>query len=179
MTIRKLKYKDLDNFFLKEIYPLKINVNIGLTDDQRNDVNETLKTLYADSFMLMVKTLDYHWNIKGKLLKYLREMTMGQYQELFSSLTTISKRITTLGFDVPASLYQILHETTLMEKNSNLSPIALIADLIADNENIAKFIRNKITYVQGAKDETSVKILRERLETHETNAWELRSLIEK
>jgi starvation-inducible DNA-binding protein len=179
MTIRKIKYKDLDDFFLKESQPIKVNTNIGLTDNQKNKIYAVLKTLYADTFILMVKTLDYHWNIKGKLLGYMRELTIVQYQDLFASLSAIAERMNTLGFKVPTSLHQIMNGTTLEEKSIKISPIALIADLIKDNENISKFIRDELTAVYGAKDETSLTVLRNRLEVHEKNAWELRSLIEK
>ena len=179
MTIRKIEYKDLNDFFLNDSEPLKININIGLTDNQKDKIYSVLKTLYADTFILMVKTLDYHWNIKGKLLGYMRMLTIAQYEDLFASLSIIAKRMNTLGFEVPASLYQVLNETTLEEKTTKISPIALIADLIKDNENISKFIRDELTAVYGAKDETTLTVLRNRLEIHEKNTWELRSLIEK
>ncbi len=179
MAIRKIEYTDLNEFFLKDVQPLKINTNIGLTENQKNIIYSVLKTLFADTFILMVKTLDYHWNIKGKLLGYMRELTMAQYNDLFGSLSVIAKRMNTLGYEVPASLNQILSETSLYEKNTKISHIALIADLIKDNENISKFIRDELIVIYGAKDETSLTVLRDRLAIHEKNAWELRSLIEK
>jgi starvation-inducible DNA-binding protein len=179
MTIRRLEYKDMDAFFLKSEHPMKIKINIGLSDNQKNAIYRVLKELYADTFLLMVKTLDYHWNIKGNLLFQMRNLTFDQYQELFSTLSELAKRMKILGFESPTSLYQVMNNTSLVEKNSKASPIALIADLISDNENISKQIREKLTVVHGARDETTLNILRKRLEIHEDNAWELRCLIEK
>lgn len=179
MTIRKLEYKDLEKFFLSEIQPIKVSVNIGLSENQKKEIFFILKTLYADSFMLMVKTLDYHWNINGKLLNNLRIVTGEQYNELFFVLSKLSKRMKTLGFDVPGSIQQILEETRIQEKYERISPIAMVADLINDNENMLKFIRQEISVVYRAHDETTLNILRNRLETHENFAWKLRSLIEK
>jgi len=41
------------------------DINIGITDEQRKEITEALGHLLADSYMLYLKTHNYHWNVTG------------------------------------------------------------------------------------------------------------------
>ena len=59
-----------------------------------------LEKVLADSYALMLKTQNYHWNVVAENFKSLHEMFGAQYEELFTALDEIAERIRSLGSKV-------------------------------------------------------------------------------
>lgn len=57
--------------------------------------------MLADTFLLYLKTLNFHWNVKGPQFISLHKMFEEQYRDFWSALDDIAERIRTL--DQPAS----------------------------------------------------------------------------
>ncbi len=59
-----------------------MKIDIGIPDDQRAQIVEGLSRLLADTHTLYLKTLNFHWNVKGPMFNTLHLMFMGQYTEM-------------------------------------------------------------------------------------------------
>ena len=75
-----------------------------------NPVAESLKKVLASSYILSLKTQNYHWNVKGPHFKQLHDLFGEQYNELNTAIDDIAERIRALGTNEPAnySTYQSL-----------------------------------------------------------------------
>ena len=47
---------------------------------------EALENILAGSYLLMLKTQNYHWNVVGENFKPLHELFQIQYEELFTAI---------------------------------------------------------------------------------------------
>lgn len=156
-----------------------VELNTGLDAEARKQVSEKLKTVLADSYLLMLKTHYYHWNVKGRLFKSLHDLTEDQYNELFEAIDELAERIRALGHEAPGSfsVYQKISE--IEEAQSGLSDLEMTADLVKSHETLIRNLRPTLRVAEEAGDEVTVDMMVERLTVHEKNAWMLRSFIEK
>ena len=44
-------------------------INIGITEKNRKAICRELNKLLADSYLLYLKTQNYHWNVEGKMFQ--------------------------------------------------------------------------------------------------------------
>ena len=80
---------------------IKPQINIGIPEPDRMRIAEQLSILLADTYLLYLKTHNYHWNVTGRLFQTLHLMFETQYTELASAVDIIAERIRALGVHAP------------------------------------------------------------------------------
>ncbi len=138
-------------------------------------IAQQLGRLLADTYVLYVKTQNFHWNIIDERFFSLHKMLDEQYHALAEANDDIAERIRALKQPAPATLQQFLELTSLEEPIGTLSGNEMLQQLINDHTTIAENIRPWISKFQKEGDEGSADLLIERLRYHEKTAWMLRS----
>lgn len=136
-----------------------------------------LSQLLADTYVLYIKTQNFHWNVMGPHFFAYHKAFEAQYEELSAAIDMLAERIRALQAPAPASMTQFLKLTSLEESDDNITAEAMIEELLADHEFVAKNIQKFFTIVQNAKDEVTLDILIQRKTEHDKTAWMLRSTI--
>lgn len=157
----------------------KGTIQIGISDKDRKQITDGLSALLADSYMLYVKTHNFHWNVEGPMFNTLHVMFMGQYTELWNALDTIAERIRSLGEYAPGSYKAFAALTSIEESEKVPKAEKMIAELIKGHEVVIQTARRLIPVCADAHDEVTAGILTDRLEIHEKTSWMLRSLLAK
>lgn len=152
-------------------------INIGIKEKDRRAVCKELGRLLADTYMLYLKTQNYHWNVTGPLFQSLHQLFEEQYTELASSVDVVAERIRALGEFVPASFASFSKITAIKEEGSVPSTEEMIHNLVLGNELVASGARDMVSIVEEAEDDVTADLLVERMRVHEKNAWMLRSLL--
>ncbi|MFZ6051650.1 Dps family protein [Halocola ammonii] len=156
----------------------QIKPQTGISDEEREKISEGLKKILANSYALMLKTQNYHWNVRGHLFKPVHELTEAQYEDLFQAIDVIAERIRALGVLAPGSFEKYSNLSVLDKNNEEYSGEEMIADLVKGHETVIKITRDLIPLAADTVDEATVDMLTERLEFHEKNSWMLRSFLE-
>jgi starvation-inducible DNA-binding protein len=136
-----------------------------------------LDKILADSYVLMLKTQNYHWNVVGENFKALHELFQTQYEDLFTAIDEIAERIRALGSKVEGSFEHFKKLSDFRNANKNFDSKAMIQDLISDHELIAKILHEAIKLAQSEADEISADLFIQRAKIHEKNVWMLTSSI--
>ena len=152
-------------------------INIGIPEDRREAVAQGLSKLLADSYILYLKTHGYHWNVTGALFQTLHLMFEQEYTELAQAVDQIAERIRALGFYAPASYAQFIKMAQVKEEAGAPSAENMIRDLVSGHEITAKTARSVFSVCEKARDEATLDLLIQRIQTHEKTAWMLRSLL--
>ncbi len=152
-------------------------INIGLTDQQRQTIAKDLSRLLADSYTLYLKTHNYHWNVTGPQFNSLHLMFEAQYTELALAVDLIAERIRAIGVKAPGSYREYSALTSIDEAVGDLTAEQMVADLVKGHETIARTAREIFPVVDEARDEPSADLLTQRMQLHEKTAWMLRSVI--
>ena len=139
-----------------------------------NNVADSLKIVLADSYVLYLKTQNYHWNVTGPHFKSLHMLFEEQYTDLAIAVDDIAERVRMLGDVAPGSFAAFLKLTTLQEAKEGLSADAMVRDLSESGEQIAASLKVALKAAQDADDEVSVGLIAERMTVHEKNGWMLR-----
>ena len=153
-------------------------IDIGISTKDRAAISGALSKVLADSFVLYLKTHNYHWNVTGPMFQTLHVMFMGQYTELWTALDEIAERIRSLGFQAPATFKEFLRLSKIKETEGVLSADSMIRELIAGQDAVTRAAREALKIADKADDQPTVDILVQRMQIHEKNAWMLRSLID-
>lgn len=152
--------------------------NIGIAEDARAEIVDGLSRVLADSYTLMLKTLNFHWNVKGPMFRTLHLMFEEQYNELLPAVDQVAERILVLGHPAPASYSQFARLASIEEENGVPAARDMINQLKDDHETVARTARTALPAAEKAGDEATVDLLVQRMQTHEKTAWMLRALME-
>ena len=154
------------------------SINIGISEDQRQQIADGLGRLLADTWVLYGKTHGFHWNVTGPMFNSLHGMFDTQYNELWDSLDEIAERIRALGLPAPFGDSKLTQLATIKEADSIPAAMEMVAQLVADHEAVARTARSVFEIADAANDQPSADLLTQRLQVHEKTAWMLRSLIQ-
>jgi starvation-inducible DNA-binding protein len=140
-------------------------------------MSETLSAVLASSYSLTIKSQVYHWNVVGPLFKPIHELTEEHYNDLFAAIDIIAERIRALGHLTPMHQTLISDMITTNEAGDEVTPEAMIHDLVSSHEKIVRQMRDATGKAGEASDVVTEDMLTERLNFHEQAIWMLRAII--
>jgi starvation-inducible DNA-binding protein len=155
-------------------------INIGLTDEQRQGVIELLNADLADSYLLLIKTKKYHWDVVGPQFRSLHQLWEEHYEALTIGIDKLAERIRTLGGYPVGTAEGFLQHASIKEHPGDLpSADKMVQYLVSDREQIIRNLREHINRCsEEFHDEGTADFLTGMMEEHEQAAWMLRSFIE-
>ncbi len=152
-------------------------INLNLEQSIRQQVAHFLSLILADTYVLYVKTQNFHWNIVDARFFALHKFFEEQNKELAKAIDEIAERIRILGQHAPGSLKQFLEMSSLKESDGDLSGDDMILHLLQDHEALCRHLRERIELSSSLGDAGTADLLIQRLRAHEKTAWLLRSHI--
>jgi starvation-inducible DNA-binding protein len=155
-----------------------MDVHIGISKEDRKKIADGLSRVLADSYMVYLKTHNYHWNVTGKLFHSLHEQFENQYTELAEAIDEIAERIRSLGYRAPGSFREYSEITSIKEDTDQPEALDMVRRLAVDNETILRTARDVLPACEKAGDEATIDLITNRLHVHSKTAWMLRSHLE-
>ncbi|MDM7321849.1 MAG: Dps family protein [Gammaproteobacteria bacterium] len=154
-------------------------INIGLDDQQRQAIAGGLSRLLADSYSLFLMTHNFHWNVVGPQFNALHTMFEAQYTELFTGIDEIAERIRSLGEPAPGTFKQFEKLASFNIPEGMLDAHDMLIELVKGQEAVVRTARDILPVAEKANDQPTIDLLTRRMETHEKNAWMLRSMAQE
>ncbi|MEN3293479.1 MAG: starvation-inducible DNA-binding protein [Burkholderiales bacterium] len=156
-----------------------MEIDIGITEQDRHNIVEGLSRLLADTYTLYLKTHNFHWNVTGPMFQTLHLMFETQYTELAAAVDSIAERIRALGSPAPGTYSAFARLSSIKEPDGVPTAQEMIRQLVQDQEAVVRTARSMFETVGQANDEPTADLLTQRMQVHEKTAWMLRSLLEK
>ncbi|GAB3542448.1 Dps family protein [Noviherbaspirillum agri] len=156
-----------------------MDIDIGISEQDRQSIVDGLSRLLADTYTLYLKTHNFHWNVTGPMFQTLHLMFETQYNELALAVDLIAERIRALGSYAPGTYADFARLSTVKEPDGVPSAQDMIRQLVQDQEAVVRTARSMFKAVDQAGDEPTADLLTQRMQVHEKTAWMLRSLLEK
>jgi len=147
----------------------------GLDKKACQKIGATLSQALSNSYLLLIKSQNFHWNVVDPRFHSLHEFFEEQYDNLFEAVDEIAERIRMLGQKSPGSLREFLDLSVLDEADVNLSGDEMLQNLLSDHEAVIVSLREMIREAQEFDDEGTADMFVGRLRFHEKAAWMLRS----
>lgn len=136
-----------------------------------------LSKVLADTYVLYLKTHNFHWNVEGPNFRQLHLMFEEQYQDMWAALDEIAERIRALGAYAPGTYAKFAELATIKENQDIPKANDMLSELAADNERIVTTLTDAIKIAQDAGDEPSAGLLTDRQTVHEKAAWMIRAML--
>ena len=154
-----------------------MDINVGISNENREQIAAGLSNLLADSYTLYLKTHNFHWNVEGPQFNTLHLMFEQQYTELAQAVDEIAERIRALGVKAPGSYSEFAKLTSIDEAQGAESAEEMIRQLALGQEAVVRTARAAFPAADDANDEPTADLLTQRMQIHEKNAWMLRSML--
>ena len=138
-------------------------------------VTENLKKVLADTYSLLTKTQNYHWNVEGPNFSALHLLFEGQYNELFAAVDQIAERIRALGEKAPGSPSEFRKLSAITEGNAEFDANRMLKDLYESNQMVLSTLKKGLIAGEKASDASTVDLLTQRITAHDKASWMLKS----
>tara|TARA_R110000868_G_scaffold60378_1_gene184532 strand:- start:524 stop:970 length:447 start_codon:yes stop_codon:yes gene_type:complete len=142
-------------------------------------VADGLSHLLADTYLLYLKTQNFHWNVTGSHFTSLHHLFEEQYVQLTEAADLLAERIRALQAIAPGSFAEFLELTSLKEASGEYTANDMVASLLKDHEAISSSIERLLKSIENEGDEVTTDMLIQRKTEHDKTAWMLRSALEK
>jgi starvation-inducible DNA-binding protein len=154
-------------------------MDTGISAKDRQAIAHGLSRLLADTYVVYLKTHNFHWNVEGPMFQTLHQMFMEQYTETWNAIDLIAERIRSLGHYAPGT-YAEYHKLARVKETQGVPKAEqMVKLLIEGQEAIVKTAREVLPVAEKADDQPTLDLLTQRMQIHEKNAWMLRSLLKK
>ena len=140
-------------------------------------LSQALTTLLAENTTLYLKSLVFHWNVKGEQFYSLHELFEKHYRELAEANDAIAERLRTIGEDVPLS-YDMLRDKSAIQLNAKL-PLAqeMVKQLAQDHKHMAETCALVMKQAQEHDDSVTEDLAIQRATFHDKTRWMLESIL--
>jgi len=155
-----------------------MEINIGINKEHRKAIAGGLSKVLADSYLLYLRTHNYHWNVTCELFHSLHEQFEQQYTELAEAVDEIAERIRAVGHKAPGTFKEFNELTSLEENTEEPEALEMVRRLAIGNEQVIRTAQKALEPAREADDEATIDILTQRLHVHSKTAWMLRSHLE-
>jgi starvation-inducible DNA-binding protein len=153
-------------------------INTGISETDRKNIVAGLERLLADTYMLYLKTLYFHWNVFGPMFQPLHDVFEQQYQDLASAADEIAERIRSLGYPAPGTFREFNRLTSIQEESSLPDAMGMIRILVEGHETVIRTAREMVKVCEQSGDIATDDLITRRTEAHEKTAWMLRSFLQ-
>ena len=153
-----------------------MDINIGLSTKNRNEIIDLLNGILADTHVLYIKTRNFHWNVTGPDFSEMHKFFESQYVLLEPSIDEIAERVRSLGGVALGSMGEFLKASSLKEDIGALKTSKpMVTALLKDHEAVITNLRKAVNVTADKGDTGTSDFLTGLMESHEKMAWMLRS----
>jgi len=152
-----------------------MDINMGLSKDQREAMASAVGALLADTYALYFKTHAYHWNVTGPRFHDLHAMFEEQYRELWAATDEIAERIRALGLPAPISYGEMAEQASVTTDQTTPDADTMLKNLIEGHEQVVRTARKALKLADEHGDEATADLVAPRVTAHEKFAWMLRA----
>ncbi|HEX6155674.1 MAG TPA: Dps family protein, partial [Burkholderiales bacterium] len=138
-------------------------MDTGISPKDRAAIAQGLARLLADTYVVYLKTHNFHWNVEGPMFQTLHQMFMEQYTETWNAIDLVAERIRSLGHYAPGTYREYLALARVKETPGVPKAEQMIRLLIEGQEAVVKTARELLPLAERADDQPTLDLLTQRM----------------
>lgn len=143
-----------------------------LPDAASRKVTAALNTLVSDTFVLFIKTKNFHWHVSGQHFRDYHLMFDEQADQISATIDELAERVRKIGGTTIRSLGNIIKLATLEENDRDFVPPAdMMAELIADHRKLVAEMRKAHGIANDCDDVATASLLETFIDGAERRLW--------
>jgi starvation-inducible DNA-binding protein len=149
-----------------------LDTPVDLSNKTSHVVASALNEILADTFVLYVKTKNFHWHVSGPHFRDYHLMFDEQAIQIFATVDELAERVRKIGGTTIRSVGQIAELTTLSENNKQfVEPHEMLKELITDHKTIIANMRRAHTLTEKHDDVATASLLETFIDGAERRLW--------
>ncbi len=132
-----------------------------------------LNRYLASTYLLLLKTQNFHWNITGEHFYSYHNLLEDQYKDLQDAVDELAERVRKVGFLALGSFSQFSKVADIKESTKPCKSREMLTSLLSDHQTMADLAKDLIKLFQSKGDEASADLLVSRLHAHDKAIWML------
>ena len=139
-------------------------------------LQDALKSLLADVFLLYLKAHGYHWNVEGQDFSQYHDLFGDIYEDVYGSIDPIAENIRKLDEAAPFRLERLAKLAKIEDKASTSnSAKSLAKDLLSHNDKLIEQLKAAFDTANKENEQGIANFLAERIDMHQKWSWQLRA----
>lgn len=151
------------------------------TDLSREGVGEittALRQLLADTFVLYLKTKNFHWHMTGPYFRDYHLLLDEHSEQIFAMTDDIAERARKIGGTTLRSIGDISRHQRLKDNNDeSVVPKEMLAELSADNQALTRYLRSAHESCEKYNDVGTASLIEVWIDQTERRTWFLSETI--
>jgi starvation-inducible DNA-binding protein len=150
----------------------ELDTPIDLPNKATSAMAAALNEILADTFVLFVKTKNFHWHVSGPHFRDYHLMFDEQAKQIFATVDDLAERVRKLGGTTVRSLGHITQLATLPENDAEfVDPKEMLAELIADHKKVVAKMRKAHKRSEECEDAATAGQLELFIDGAERRLW--------
>jgi len=147
-----------------------MNTAVKATENGHQKVVAGLSQVLAESYVLSLKTQNFHWNVRGPMFQPLHSVFEEQYEELAEAIDEIAERIRAIGFPAPGTFSEFQNLSSVKKASGKPNALEMVKELLNGHETISKSANKVAAIAQVHGDERTADLMIQRIQAHDKAA---------
>jgi starvation-inducible DNA-binding protein len=141
-------------------------------------MEQTIKTAFANTFVMYFKAHVAHWNVEGILFGQFHDFFQEMYEDIYGAIDPFAEEIRKLNFYAPHTMDNLYSFKNIAEDPS-VKTVAteLLADLESSNSQVIESLNILFNEAEAANEQGLADFVAGRLDSHKKHGWMLRSYL--
>jgi starvation-inducible DNA-binding protein len=143
-----------------------------LSREATRDIAAALNGLLADTFVLYVKTKNFHWHMSGPHFRDYHLLLGEQGDQIFAMTDPIAERARKIGGATLRSIGHIARQQRLLDNDADyVTPQDMLAELREDNKQLTSLMRAVHGVAEEYGDVATTSLLEVWIDETERRTW--------
>ena len=152
-----------------------VQVVANISSNAQHEIIESLTRSLAETSIVTMKALNFHWNITGMAFGPLHALFQEIYEDHFEAQDKLAERIKALDAHAEGSYSEYLKRSRIEESEGHLSDKEMIGAMRTDQEQLSHSLRVLATIADKHGDMVTNDLAIQRADHHDKLAWILRA----
>jgi len=149
-----------------------LDTPVDLPNDATRAVTAVLNNVLADTFVLYLKTKNFHWHVSGRHFRDYHLMFDEQASQIFATTDDLAERVRKIGGTTIRSVAHVARLTKIQEnEEAFVEPLAMITELVKDHRTLLGRLREAHKVADEHDDVATTSMLEEIIDGAERRLW--------
>lgn len=150
--------------------PLHTPTDLGA--NATKDIAAALTGVLADTFVLYMKTKNFHWHMSGPHFRDYHLLLDEHGDQIFAMTDDLAERARKIGGTTLRSIGEVTRLQRLADNDADyVTPTDMIAELAEDNRRLVGFLRAAHAVCEEHNDVASTSLIENWIDQTERRAW--------
>lgn len=138
----------------------------------RHEIAKSINSLIADTYVLYVKTKNFHWHLSGSHFRDYHLLFDEQASQIFAMIDVLAERVRKLGKATIRSIGHISRLQSIKDSDDEfLKPEEMLLQLLNDNKKLVADMRKAHQICDESDDFATTSILEVYIDETEKRVW--------